>query len=41
VTVRGDDVFTGSASYYTVHINQVLAAKLDVGELARFYVEHV
>ena len=26
VTVRRDDVFTGSASYYAVHINQVLAA---------------
>ncbi len=29
-----------SASYYAVHSNQALAARLDVGECVRCYVEH-
>lgn len=39
VTVIRDEGFIGSACYYAVHINRVLAARLDVAEFARFYVE--
>ena len=34
-----DEGFYGSGCYYAVHINGVLAARLSVGEMARFYVE--
>lgn len=39
LTVIRDEGFIGSGCYYAVHINQVLAARLDVAEFARFYVE--
>ena len=39
LTVIRDEGFIGSACYYAVHINGVLAARLDVAEFARFYVE--
>lgn len=39
VTVIRDEGFIGSACYYTVHLNKILAARLDVAEFARFYVE--
>ena len=39
LTVIRDEGFIAIACYYAVHINQVLAARLDVAEFARFYVE--
>ncbi len=39
VTVIRDEGYTGSACYFAVYINQVLAARLDVAEFAQFYVE--
>ncbi len=39
VTVIRDEGFIGSGCYNAVHINGVLAARLDVAEFARFYVE--
>jgi len=39
LTVIRDEGFIGSACYYAVHINGILAARLDVAEFARFYVE--
>lgn len=39
LTVVRDEGIVGSACYCAVYINQVLAARLDVGEFARFYVE--
>ena len=39
VTVIRDEGFIGSGCYYAVHINGVIAARLDVAEFARFYVE--
>lgn len=39
LTVIRDAGLKGSACYFAVYINQVLAARLDVAEFARFYVE--
>jgi len=39
LTVIRDHGLLGSACYFAVYINQVLAARLDVAEFARFYVE--
>lgn len=39
VTVIRDEGFIGSGCYYAVHINGVIAARLDVAEHARFYLE--
>ena len=34
-----DEGLPGSACYWAVHINGVLATRLDIGEMARFYLE--
>jgi hypothetical protein len=39
LTVIRDHGVLGSACYFAVYINQVLAARLDVAEFAQFYVE--
>lgn len=39
VTVIRDEGYIDSGCYYAMHINGVLAARLDVAEYARFYVE--
>ena len=39
ITVIRDEGFVGGGCYLAVHINSTKAARLDTGELARFYVE--
>lgn len=39
LTVIRDEGFVGSACYTAVYINRVLAARLDVAEFVRFYVD--
>lgn len=39
LTVIRDEGFLGSGCYYAVWVNRILAARLDVAEYARFYVE--
>ncbi len=39
LTVIRDEGFIGSACYYGLWINNVLAARLDVAEYAKFYLE--
>lgn len=39
VTVIRDEGYIGSGCFYAVHIDKVLAARLDVAEYARFYVQ--
>ena len=39
LTVIRDEGLIGSGCYYAVSINGILAARLDLSELARFYIE--
>ena len=39
ITVSRDEGFAGSACYFGVYINQILAARLGPGERAKFFIE--
>jgi hypothetical protein len=39
LVITRDQGFLGSASYYSVMLNGTVAARLDVGETARFYIK--
>lgn len=39
IVITRDEGILGSGCYYAININNLLAARLDVGETAKFYVE--